>query len=44
MPSEAFIISSAVENGATNKSSDGSAFEVQFTRPLFLPPNAYKPN
>ena len=40
-PSEAFIISSAVENGATNKSSDGSSFELQFTRPLFLPSNAY---
>jgi len=41
MPSEAFIISSAVENGAMNKSSDGSSFELQFTRPLFLPSNAY---
>ena len=24
-----------------NRSADGSSFEIQFIRPLFLPPNAY---
>jgi len=40
-PSEVFIFSSDVKNGAINKSVDGSRFTVQFTNPVFLPENAY---
>ncbi len=35
-----FIISSDVLNGATNKSADGSTFDVQLEQPLQIPANA----
>lgn len=41
MPSECFIFSSNPENGAINRSADGSKFSVQLTNPLYLPENAY---
>ncbi len=41
MPSECFIFSSNPENGAINRSADGSKFSVQLTNPLYLPDNAY---
>ena len=43
MPSQVFMFSSATENGAINKSSDGSYFSIQFTNPLFLPEDAINP-
>ena len=41
MPSECFIFSSNPDNGAINRSPDGSSFTVQLTTPLYLPDNAY---
>ena len=43
MPSQVFMFSSAVENGAINKSADGSYYSIQFTNPLFLPEEAINP-
>lgn len=43
MPSETFIFSSSIENGALNKSSDGSKFTINFDSPLFIPENAVNP-
>ena len=40
MPSETFIFSSNPDNGAVNRSEDGSQFSVQFVNPLYLPSNA----
>lgn len=40
MPSETFIFSSNPDNGAVNRTEDGSQFSVQFVNPLYLPSNA----
>lgn len=40
MPSECFIFSSNPDNGAINRSTDGSRFTIQFNDPFFLPSNA----
>jgi hypothetical protein len=40
LKSECMIFSSSSENGALNKSNNNDEFSVQFTNPIFLPPNA----
>jgi hypothetical protein len=38
-----FLVSSDIENGASNKSADGSQFEVQLQDPLKIPKDAINP-
>ena len=40
LKSECMIFSSSSSNGALNKSQNNDEFSVQFTSPIFLPPNA----
>lgn len=41
MPAECFIFSSNPNNGAINRSDDGSTFTVPLINPIYLPENAY---
>lgn len=41
MPAECFIFSSNPDNGAINRSDDGSRFTVPLINPIYLPENAY---
>ena len=41
MPAACYIFSSNPDNGAINRTPDGSRFSISLTNPLYLPENAY---